>query len=454
MPALGQASQVAATLPAGIEPAAAQQATVQRAEPGLTLTPVAEPLDPEAPFPSQEDLAELQAATLPAELIGTSLGVHVRDVLTGAELYASAAQPHIPASTLKILTAASAIVQLGASSSLSTTVVALRTGPTTAALTLVGGGDVLLAPDAGNPDAVMGHAGLGDLAREAALTLRGQGITEVTVALDDSLFTGPTVLTDWAWSPTTTWGSPIYPIEIYSGRSGEAFDGETYLEDPALAAAQQFQAKLVEAGQDTSLALPALTVTGEVTRSPAPAGAHEVARVESAPLRELLAWQLQMSDNVLSESLGRVAAVAAGQAGSFEGCAEGIRITLEALGVDPAGAHPVDCSGLSHDSVVSPATLTELLVLAQNGTLGPIQRGLAVAGLEGTMSGRLLEYPAAGNARAKTGSLTGVNSLAGVVQTASGRQIAFAVMADGSAAIWTDTVRAALDAYVAGLAAM
>ncbi|GMA35182.1 hypothetical protein GCM10025876_13860 [Demequina litorisediminis] len=51
--------------------------------------------------------------------------------------------------------------------------------------------------------------------------------------------------------------------------------------------------------------------------------------------------------------------------------------------------------------------------------------------LEGTVDERYIDTAAAGQMRAKTGSLTGVSSLAGTVQTADGRLLAFATMADG-----------------------
>jgi D-alanyl-D-alanine carboxypeptidase/D-alanyl-D-alanine-endopeptidase (penicillin-binding protein 4) len=415
---------------------------------------VAQLLDEAAPIPTTEQLAALAQAALTEDKVGPAVGVSVRDVLTGAELFNNGTGAHTPASTMKILTAASAIDHLGPSAALATTVVSVKTGQGQAAVTLVAGGDVLLAPDAGNPLAVNGRAGLGDLARAAAVALRGQGVTEVTVALDDTLFTGPNLWPDWAWSPTTEWGSPIYPIAIYSGRAGENFDEHTYLADPAIAAAQQFALKLAEAGADTSLNLPQLTVTGEVARAAAPAAAREIARVQSAPLRELVSWQLQMSDNVLSEALGRVAAVAAGQEGSFAGCAAAISQTVESLGLDATGLNLVDCSGLSHDSVVPAGLLTAMLTVAAGDQWATIQRGLPVAGLEGTMSARLVDYPAGGNVRAKTGSLTGVNGLAGVVQTTSGRQLAFAVLIDQSQAIWYETVRGALDEFAGGLAGL
>src|SRR5918997_1551013 len=71
--------------------------------------------------------------------------------------------------------------------------------PTTAVLdgdsrvVLVGGGDMMLAAGAGNPDAVNGRAGLGDLGDQVAAKVLVSGRTTVTLGLDDTLFTGPAI---------------------------------------------------------------------------------------------------------------------------------------------------------------------------------------------------------------------------------------------------------------------
>ncbi|MDR2566330.1 MAG: D-alanyl-D-alanine carboxypeptidase/D-alanyl-D-alanine-endopeptidase [Bifidobacteriaceae bacterium] len=421
------------------------------------VTPVADLLDPDAPAPAPGALRDLAAAHLAATQVGPA-SVSVRDLASGEELFAiSPDQPLPPASTVKILTATAALAVLGPDSTLSTAAVMSVTGPASGIVTLVAGGDMALAPDAGRPAEAMGHAGLGDLARAAAVELRRRGVQNVEVRLDDTIFSGPAVYPDWEWSLGSTWGSPTAPLAVLGGRAGAAFDAVTYVADPALAAARQFRGLLAQAGQDAGLALPTFAVAGGVTRAAAPAEAELLAQVDSAPVRDLVAHLLRQSDNNMADSLGRVTALALGQPGSFAGCAAAVTQTLDELGVVTAGLKMDDCSGLSHGSAVSAATVTSALALSagpEAGALGAVARDLPAGALQGTLAGRFHETAAAGNVRAKTGTLTGVTALAGTVQTAGGRELVFAIIANPGNAIWTDLARQSVDRFVAALAGL
>jgi D-alanyl-D-alanine carboxypeptidase/D-alanyl-D-alanine-endopeptidase (penicillin-binding protein 4) len=84
--------------------------------------------------------------------------------------------------------------------------------------------------------------------------------------------------------------------------------------------------------------------------------------------------------------------------------------------------------------------------------------GLPVAGFSGTLSERYRKPAAgaglgAGVVRAKTGTLNGVSALAGLVRTADGRLLAFALTADGVPLGATKQAEAALDRLAAALAA-
>jgi D-alanyl-D-alanine carboxypeptidase/D-alanyl-D-alanine-endopeptidase (penicillin-binding protein 4) len=326
-----------------------------------------------------------------------------------------------------------------------------------ATVALVAGGDTTLGPDAGDPASVMGRAGMGDLARAAAVGLRRSGATRAVVTLDDTLFSGPTTYPDWQWSPGTTWGAPATPLAILDGRAGAAFDAVNHVADPAMVAAEHFAALLAAHAADPVIALPTVAVATAVSRSAAPPDAVPLAAVESAPVRQLVAHQLQHSDNTLSESLGRVTAVALDQPGSFEGCASGVALALTELTVSTSDLRLDDCSGLSHGSRVPASTLTSALARtsdAERTDLSAIARSLPVGGLQGTLEERFVDGPGAGNVRAKTGTLTGVTSLAGLVQTASGRELVFAVVANPDPTVGTVGARRAMDRFVEGLAAL
>lgn len=90
-----------------------------------------------------------------------------------------------------------------------------------------------------------------------------------------------------------------------------------------------------------------------------------------------------------------------------------------------------DASGLSRKNRTTPATLVHLLTLIAdpgNPQLSPILTGLPIAGLSGTLKTRAVT--ASGQIRAKTGTLTGVDVLAGYLVDKAKRALAFVVMAD------------------------
>jgi D-alanyl-D-alanine carboxypeptidase/D-alanyl-D-alanine-endopeptidase (penicillin-binding protein 4) len=114
----------------------------------------------------------------------------------------------------------------------------------------------------------------------------------------------------------------------------------------------------------------------------------------------------------------------------------------------------LDGSGLARGSLVAPETLVRLLAVAADGSrpqLWHLLTGMPVAGFTGTLAARFGPGVVAGDAgagevRAKTGTLTGVSTLAGTA-TVDDRPVAFVVMANGV----TDTLaaRAALDRFAA-----
>jgi D-alanyl-D-alanine carboxypeptidase/D-alanyl-D-alanine-endopeptidase (penicillin-binding protein 4) len=118
------------------------------------------------------------------------------------------------------------------------------------------------------------------------------------------------------------------------------------------------------------------------------------------------------------------------------------------------GLRLLDGSGLARGNRVSAATLAGVLAAAADPArtqLRPIVTGLPVAGLNGTLAERL-RGPAAGVVRAKTGTLTGVGALAGLVVDADGALLAFAILADRVPPEATLPARRALDRFASRLA--
>ncbi|MDO4244131.1 MAG: D-alanyl-D-alanine carboxypeptidase/D-alanyl-D-alanine-endopeptidase [Actinomyces sp.] len=390
-------------------------------------------LDVDAPLPDTGTLAAMAQRLASDTLVGTATtGVSVIDVATGEQLVDhGATTPLTPASSNKVPVAWAALSLMGAEHTLTTSTV--LSGST---VTLVGGGDVLLAEDAGDPDSTVGRAGLGDLARATAEALKDQGVTSVSVALDDTLFTGPTWNSGWE-SGNEAWVAPIQPIMI--DVTAHENTG-SYPTDPAMDAATAFTTHLKEAG---------ITVNGEVARAAASEGATELAAVKSAPLADILAVSLKASDNTMTEVEGRLVALAAGQEASFTGATQAVVDQLKADGFDMTGVTMLDCSGLAKGNKMPAQLLAQIIARAagdEGGTVGrSLIAALPVAALDGTLDDRFLGSAGAGTVRAKTGSLDTNASLTGTVVTADGRLLAFAVITDGFAAGGLYSARVAID---------
>ncbi len=175
--------------------------------------------------------------------------------------------------------------------------------------------------------------------------------------------------------------------------------------------------------------------------------------MRSAPLAAQVERMMTNSDNDIAETLARQTALATGGEGSFAGGGAAIRSELERLGVPLKGVRFADGSGLGRGDRLSARTLTRLLTLAadpRRPELRPVLTGMPVAGFSGTLSGRAGDGAAAGLVRAKTGTLTGVNTLAGTAVDAEGRLLAFAFLAEGTPA--KEPAESALDRLAATVA--
>jgi D-alanyl-D-alanine carboxypeptidase/D-alanyl-D-alanine-endopeptidase (penicillin-binding protein 4) len=142
---------------------------------------------------------------------------------------------------------------------------------------------------------------------------------------------------------------------------------------------------------------------------------------------------------------------------SFAGAAGAVRDSLAAAGFDVSGVSTVDGSGLSTEDRVPARLLGQILTSASGpasdqraARLRPLVTGLSVAGGDGTLDDRFTDDASAGRGfvRAKTGTLTGVSALAGVVSDSDGRLLSFAFMASGTSPA---VARPRLDALAAAL---
>ena len=382
-------------------------------------------------------------AVLTSGALGSDPGAQVLDVDSATPLFdRSGDVARIPASVAKLVTGAAALITLDVGSRLSTRVVQ---GGAPEVIVLVGGGDSTLTTrpvrGTGYPD----RASLVELADATATSLLAAGTDAVAVRVDDGLFEGPSVSPDWG--PTYVPAGVVAPVSALSVDVGRVSPGSVAREtDPALAAGRALAQLLSRRG---------VTVSGEVNRSPSPPGAQELAVVSSPTVGQLVELMLTTSDNDLAESLLRLTAIGAGRPGTFT---DGSLVATQALidlGVPTEGLVLLDGSGLARGSSITPQTLARLLVRAVDGSrpaLGHLLAGLPVAGFSGTLALRFgagRPGTAAGLVRAKTGTLTGVSTLAGVAPVA-GRSVVFVVMTDSGTADAL-TARDALDRFAATL---
>jgi len=182
---------------------------------------------------------------------------------------------------------------------------------------------------------------------------------------------------------------------------------------------------------------------------PAPAGAVVLATHMGRPLAEVLRGVMKRSDNALARLVYLQLGAQAAQPGepTLAAADRTVHAWFAAHGLDDHGLVLENGSGLSRRERVSPAQLAGLLRASQAGAQAPeLLSALPVAGVDGTMSRRLKNSPAAGQARLKTGTLRDAVSLAGLVPDASGRLWVFVAVVNHPEAAAKG--RPALDALV------
>ncbi|MFF3505261.1 D-alanyl-D-alanine carboxypeptidase/D-alanyl-D-alanine-endopeptidase [Streptomyces sp. NPDC003247] len=383
--------------------------------------------------PAADALAGVLDPLLADPALGARRTAAVVDVATGTLLYGAGADEALtPASTTKIATAVAALAAMGADHRL-TTRVALE--PDTGEVVLVGGGDPTLTARA---DAE-GYASLRTLAASTAAALKKRGITRATLSYDTTLYAGSEIHPIGV-NPNL---APVTALTADEGRTdGSAKGPATRVADPAADAASGFADLLRSHGIDTTPPGP----------SKATARAETLATVSSPPLSTLVERMLTNSDNDIAEALARQTAVATGERADFAGAGRAIRAQLAKLGLPLSGAEFKDGSGLDREDRLTASLLTALLAKAGDPAhpdLRPTLTGLPVAGFTGTLSSRYTDG-AAGVVRAKTGTLTGVNTLAGTVVDQDGRLLSFALLTSDT----TDptAAQAALDRAATALA--
>ncbi len=407
--------------------------------PAAAASPALVALPDSAAVPTTNGMTAALARAVADPDLGNLTG-RITDAQTGQQIWEQrAGMPMQPASTNKVLTAAAALLTLDRNERVTTTVMAADQTRMPGTVVLVGGGDpTLSAAPLGEETWYRGAARISDLADQ----VRKSGLVPTAVQVDISLFTGPDMAP--GWDPADIGGGDIAPIQAVMLDAGRI--------QPTTIESRRSVTPALDAGRALAVALG--VDPAKVTFAPGPAGGRQLASVQSAPLMGRLLEMMNASDNVMAETIAREVAKASGRPLSFAGGVDAVISKLAAEKIDVTGAALVDSSGLSVADLLTAKTLDEVINAAagpDHPALRPLVDLLPVAGGSGTLSNRFFDTDVTkspvGWLRAKTGSLTKTNALAGIVTDTSGRVLTFAFISNNAGF----TGRTAIDALAATL---
>ena len=346
------------------------------------------------PWP-QNIQARLDSLTKDRMFNSTQLGLMVYDLTDDSTLYRfNARQTMRPASTMKLLTSISALDHLGARYEFRTSLYytgSVKDSVLTGDLYCVGGMDPLF-------DTSDMKAFVESVKALGIHTLRGK-IVEVRGFKDSDLLGE-----GWCWDDDNPTLSPLL-----------------------IDKKDEFASRLAQMLDKDSIFVDGPSTTGTLPKSAL------LLCSRSHQLVDVLEPMMKNSDNLYAESmfyqLG--AATGASPAKASHG-RQMILKTLKNAGV--TGQYKIaDGSGLSLYNYVTPELLAKLLIYAyrKSGIIRYLYVSLPIAGEDGTLKKRMKDSPAHLNVRAKTGTVTGVSSLAGYALAANNHMLVFSIINQG-----------------------
>lgn len=346
------------------------------------------------PVNVQTRLDSLTADTL---LQRTQLGLMVYDLSADSVLYSYGGRQTLrPASTMKLLTAVTALDLLGSGYAFRTWLYykgQIQEGVLTGDVWLVGGMDPLFDDHDMRIMAETFH-------RVGVDTIRGRIVKDVSFKEEALLGEG------WCWDDDNPQLSPLLV-----SRKDEF--------------AERFKDELERCG---------VLVDAPITAGRLPKDVLLVCS-RSHTLREVLEPMLKESDNLYAESMFfQVAASIGKRPATAAHARQLIKQVLSKAGVTGVPYRIADGSGLSLYNYVTPELMIRLLRYAylKRDVMAVLYPALPVAGVDGTLKKRMTDNsPAHGNVHAKTGTLSGISSLAGYCRSANQHLLAFCIINQG-----------------------
>ena len=330
------------------------------------------------------------------ETVQTS--VMVWDLTDDVPVYQFRERLHMrPASTMKCLTAIAALDKLGADYDFTTRL--YYTGEIDDS-TQVLRGDLYCY---GGMDPMLSSSDLTELAR----AVRNQGIKTIegNIYADLSFKDRDRLGEGWCWDDKNPNLSPL----LVDGK-----DDFTY----------RFSRKLEEMG---------VLVNGFTDERQAPANARLIA-TRTHSIRQVLHRMMKVSDNLYAESMFYQLAASGGTRwASAKAGRQYENALFSRIGLNPRDYYVADGSGLSLYNYVSAELETKLLRYAyqRSDIYSAYLEAQPIAGVDGTLKSRMRGTAAAGNVRAKTGTVKGVSSLAGYLTASNGHLLCFSIINNG-----------------------
>ncbi len=403
------------------------------APPTGPIPSVYSPLSESAAIPSSRGIDRALGSLPRSQSLG-AFSMTVVDPVTERVIFTDRVNSlRVPASVAKVLTAAASLSALGPQYRVTTPVKNLGD-----AVYLVGAGDPLMPRASGS-------GSLKQLAQLTAAALKRSGKSRTNVIFDDSLFSGPALGPGWKTGyPRLGVAAPVSALSVGGARVSPGAISRTT--KPARQAADLFAQRLRNQGIKVK----------KIQSGKTPTAATTIASVQSRPISELVELMVRDSDNDVAEILARLVGLKINGDGSFTGGSRAITSVLATKGIDTSRLKVADGSGLSTKNKVTvgvvAAVLTEM-VRGDQAQWASIATGLPIAAETGTLENRFNSKgtrAGAGVVLAKTGSLTGVSSLAGTVKDRSGRLLVFVLMSNKITSI--PSARNTMDRIAATLA--
>ena len=327
----------------------------------------------------------------------SQLGLMVYDLTADSVYYQRNARQLLrPASTMKLVTAITALDKLGGSYQFRTQLYHTGTidnGRLNGDLYCVGGFDPMIDRDDVRAMAQQLH-------QMGIDTIRGRIVTDCSIKEDLDYGEG------WCWDDDNP---RLKPLMV--GRKDIFVD--TFIEEMMNDSIVVEQVQLSE-GRCPADAIPVAT--------------------RSHSIDQVLVRMMKQSDNYYAEAMFYQIAASTGRRPAKASDARGVvKKLISNLGLGSQPYKIADGSGLSLYNYVSAELETKLLRYAwlHSNIFDHLYPALPIAGMDGTLEKRMVNTAAENNVRAKTGTLTGISSLAGYCEAENGHQLCFSIINQG-----------------------